>query len=114
PSSAAAVIECLHDPDAQVRVVACEAVARLGIERALGDLFPLLADPSPSVCIAALSAAQAMGGAEVERLALGAARSDAPAMQRAALRILAYFGSKAAVELFVGALSDPDPRVAEA
>src|SRR6185312_16836712 len=48
-SSAAAVIECLHDPDAQVRVVACEAVARLGIQRALRDLFPLLADPSPSV-----------------------------------------------------------------
>jgi HEAT repeat protein len=112
-TGAAAVIACLHDPDADVRVLACEVVARLGTTAALGDLFPLLVDPSPAVAVAALAAVQAVGGADAERLAIEAARAGAPAMRRAALRVLAYFGSKAAVDLFVGALDDPDPRVVE-
>jgi HEAT repeat protein len=113
-SSAAAVVECLRDPDADVRVRACVAVGRLGIAEALCNIFPLLADASPAVSIAALSAVQAVGGVETERLATDAARSDDAAMRRAALRILAYFGSKTAVDLFVGALADPDPHVVEA
>jgi HEAT repeat protein len=111
---AAAILACVHDPCPDVRVLACEVAARLGVPGTVRGLFPLLADPSPAVCIAALSAVQAIGGADAERLALEAARSEVAALRRAALRVLAYFGSTAAVDLFVKALEDPDPRVVEA
>ena len=108
------VVASLRDADADVRVLACEALARTGAVAAVGALFPLLADTDTRVSYAALAAIQALGSRETDRLAIEAAASPDVQVRRAALRILAYFGSSSALEAFLTALRDPDERVREA
>lgn len=112
--AADAVIACLSDPDPDIRVLACDALARIGSSKAVEPLFALLADKDPRVSQAAVGAIQALGGPETERLASAAARADAPVVRRSALRVLSYFGFRTALDVFLNALRDPDPRVAEA
>ena len=107
------VAACLADAEPDVRALACEAMARIGVTAMVGAIFPLLGDPNPRVSYAAMAAIQSLGSRETERLALAAARSSDPLVRRAALRILAYFGSPAALDDLLGALSDSDERVRE-
>jgi HEAT repeat protein len=107
------VIECLHDENPDVRGLACEALARMGLVEAVGALFPLLADSDTRVAFAALAAIQSLGSHETNRLAVEAARSPDVRVRRAALRILAYFGASIALEVFLVSLDDPDERVRE-
>lgn len=109
-----AIVTCLSDPDPDIRVLACDALARIGNPKAVGPLFGLLADKDPRVGQAAVGAIQALGGHETERLASEAARSSSPVVRRAALRVLSYFGFRTSLDVFLHALDDPDPRVAEA
>ena len=108
------VVACLADADADVRILACEALGRTGAVAAVAALFPLLADADPRVSYAAVAAIQSLGGRETDQLAIAAASSDDVRVRRAALRILAYFGSPAALDVFLTALRDPDERVREA
>ncbi|MES1208281.1 MAG: HEAT repeat domain-containing protein, partial [Pseudomonadota bacterium] len=107
------VVACLTDEDADVRVLACEALGRMGGVEAVGALFPLLADPDARVAYAAVAAIQSLGSHEAQRLAVEAARSPDVRVRRAALRILAYLGYSSALDAFLSALRDPDERVRE-
>jgi HEAT repeat protein len=113
-SVAPQVVECLADPDPQVRRLACEALARTGAAQHVSSLFALLVDEKPGVVQAAIGAIQSLGSSEAQRLALEGARSSDPALRRAALRILGYFGFPEALPCFVAALSDGDPRSVDA
>lgn len=115
-SSAAAapdVVPCLGDGDPDVRVLACQALGRMGAVTEVGALFPLLADPDARVAFAAIAAVQSLGSAKTESLAIEAAGSTNVRVRRAALRILTYFGASAALDVLLRALHDPDERVRE-
>jgi HEAT repeat protein len=112
--AAANVVACLRDEDPDVRVLACEALGRMGAVGEVAALFPVLGDPDTRVCYAAVAAIQSLGSVETERLALEAARAPDVRIRRAAIRILTYFGSSSALEVFLSALDDPDERVREA
>jgi HEAT repeat protein len=109
-----ALVDCLADPDANVRALACDAIARVGNARVAPALFDLLADPNARVVHAASAAIQSLGSEDTERLALAAARSSSPSARRAAMRILAYFAHPGAFEALRDGLSDADARVREA
>jgi len=110
---AAAVLACLDDREPQVRVLACEALARMGYSAATPRLFELLAD-EPRVVLAATAAIQSLGSNQTEALALAAARSDKLETRRAAMRILGYFGFASAFPLVAEAVEERDPRLRDA
>jgi HEAT repeat protein len=105
------VIQCLTDEDADLRVLACEALGRMGGVTAVGALFPLLADRDGRVSYAAMAAIQSLGSRETVRLAIGAAHSPDVRVRRAGLRILAHSGSSAALEVLLAGVHDPDEHV---
>lgn len=107
------VVACLDDEDPDVRVLACEALARIGDAKVVAALFPLLAESDARVNYAAVAAIQSLGSLETERLSIAAAGSPDVRVRRAALRILAYFGAPATLDVFLTALKDPDERVRE-
>lgn len=107
----AVVLVCLEDPDASVRALACDALARMGDASVVAALFDHLSDENPRVVQAAIGAIQSLGTNETEALATAAARSASASTRRAALRILAYFGYASAIEVFAAAKADADPRV---
>lgn len=107
----AEVLACLGDPDAKVRAMACDALARMGDRATVPRLFELLQETNPRVVQAAMAAIQSLGTAGNEALAIEAARSASPGARRAALRILSYFGSGAAIDVFSDAMHDSDARV---
>ena len=113
-TSAAAVVACLGDTDADVRAQACDALARMGVTSVVGALFPLLADTNPRVAFAATAAIQSLGSHETEALARTAAGSADARVRRAAIGILGYFGSPSVVDDILAALNDDDERVREA
>jgi HEAT repeat protein len=108
------VAGCLDDPDPEVRVAACEALARIGAVGQVGPLFDCLTDGNPAVVQAAVAAIQALGGTRSEELALGAVRDEAPVVRRAGLRILTYFAFPSAFDACVAGLADVNPQVREA
>ena len=112
--SATDVLACLADPDASVRVLACNALARIGDTSAVPRLFELLRDPDPMLGQAAVGAIQSLGSATTEALALQAARAPQPHLRRAALRIVAYFGYPAGLELLIEAAQGADERLRDA
>jgi HEAT repeat protein len=112
--SAADVEPCLDDPDPTVRVLACNALARIGDAAAIPRLFRLLAEPDPMVAQAAVSAIQSLGSPATEELALRTARSSDPRLKRAGLRIVAYFGYPAGLDLLVEAARSDDDRLRDA
>ncbi len=105
------IIACLEDLNPNVRALACDALGRIGDRKAVPVLFLRLTDPDARVSQGAVAAIQAIGGEEVERLAVEAARSQDARVRRPALRILAYFGAPSTLELFLEAMDDPDDRV---
>ncbi len=108
------LIECLHDPDPEVRVRACEAVSRAGDPVAVTPLFGLLGDSDARVSQAAAAAIQSLGSLETKHLALQQARSADTRTRRAALRIIAYFGYPEGLLVLVDALSEDDEKIREA
>lgn len=110
-SQGEAALECLDDPDSQVRALACEALARIGHASAVPALFARLRDENPRVVHAATAALQALGSDRTLQLASAAAESERLETRRAGLRILAYFGRVEAFPLLAKAALDPDPRV---
>lgn len=113
-SASAELVECLSDPDAAVRALACDALARVGAWATVPSIFPLLADANPRVVQAAIGAIQSLGSDDTQRLSLEAAVSPHAGTRRAAFRVLAYFGYRAALPLFLNALDDGDVRLREA
>lgn len=105
------IIRCLVDADADVRALACEALGRVAAVSAVSALFPLLADINPMVSFAAMAAIQSLGGHEAEALALAGASNADARVRRSSMRILAYFGFPAAIDVLLGALTDGDERV---
>ena len=105
---------CLSDPDAGVRALTAETLGRLGNHGAVPALFSALEDPDPIVGQAALGAIQALGSTVTERLALDAWKTGRFPVRRAALRILGYFGYPSALEPFLEALNEADPRLRDA
>jgi HEAT repeat protein len=105
------VAECLSDPSPNVRALACDALARIGVVSVVPRLFEFLADPDPRVTQSAAAAIQSLGSAETERLTLEAARSADARVRRSALRLIAYFGYKSATDVLIEAMSDPDERI---
>ncbi len=110
-ASAGDVARCLEDEDSEVRIAACDALARIGNTSVVGALFQKLSDPNAAVVQAAVGAIQSLGSAETEPLAIAAARSPSASVRRWALRILGYFGSRAALEVCLAGLQDDDVRV---
>jgi len=108
------LLECLADEDTDVRVLACDALARLGAVGAVSAIFRLLGDVNTRVVQAATGAIQSLGSPETTALVLHAAESGNASVRRAAMRILAYFGHVDALPAFLRALSDDDARVREA
>jgi HEAT repeat protein len=105
------IIVCLEDQNPNVRALACDALGRIGDDKAIPVLFSRLADEDARVSQGAVAAIQAIGGQEVERQAIEAARSPNARIRRPALRILAYFGSPTTLGLFLEAMQDGDERV---
>ena len=110
----AAVAECLRDSDPEVRSLACEALARIGQAKYVGQIFSLLSDENSSVVHSATAAIQALGNREARQMARAASSSENATVRRAALRILAYFGDSEALPSLLTGLQDLDPRVREA
>lgn len=110
----AELILCLRDDDPDVRVRACDALARSGDTSAVNALFGLIGDADGRVSQAAAGAIQSLGSLETKRLALEQARSKDPRTRRAALRIISYFGYPEGLEILVEALGDDDERLREA
>lgn len=108
------LVACLRDDDADVRVRACEALARAGDTSSVNALFGLIGDADGRVSQAAAGAIQSLGSLETKRLALEQARSKDPRTRRAALRIISYFGYPEGLETLVEALSDEDEKLREA
>jgi HEAT repeat protein len=109
--SAPDVARCLDDEDPEVRIAACDALARIGNTVVTGSLFVRLADSNAAVVQAAVSAIQTLGGPETETLAIASSRSPSPSVRRWALRILGYFGSPLALEVCLAGMKDEDVRV---
>ncbi|GAC1345761.1 MAG: hypothetical protein NVSMB23_22320 [Myxococcales bacterium] len=112
--SGAEAMVCLQDDDPAVRVLACNALARIGDTSAVPALFRLLGDPDPMLAQAAIGAIQSLGSEETERLALAAARSADPRERRAALRIVAYFGYAKGLDVLLDAARGEDDRLRDA
>jgi len=112
-TSAPTVVECLNDADPEVRALACDALARMGVTSGVEALFPLLADPNARVVFAATAAIQSLGSHETVALARQAAASPDARVRRAAVGILGYFGSPSVVGDILAALGDADERVRE-
>jgi HEAT repeat protein len=112
-TSAGEVVLCLGDPDAEVRSLAADALARVGAASAVPSLFRLLADTNPRVVQAVTGAIQSLGTGETRALALEAAAGANPAAKRAAFRILSYFGYGDALPYFLEALRGEDARLRE-
>lgn len=108
------LIACLRDDEADVRVRACEALARSGDTSAVNALFGLIGDADGRVSQAAAGAIQSLGSLETKRLALEQARSKDARTRRAALRIISYFGYPEGLEVLVDALKDEDEKLREA
>jgi HEAT repeat protein len=108
------LLECLADEDTDVRVLACDALARLGATGAVSAIFRLLGDSNTRVVQAAIGAIQSLGSPETTALVLSATESGNASVRRAAMRILAYFGHVDALPAFLRAISDDDARVREA
>lgn len=108
------LVDCLRDDDADVRVRACEALARSGDTTAVNALFGLIGDADGRVSQAAAGAIQSLGSLETKRLALEQARSKDARTRRAALRIISYFGYPEGLEVLVEALGDEDEKLREA
>lgn len=102
---------CLLDPDPMVRSLTCETLARTGNPVVVRKLFEVLADNNPAVVHAATAAIQSLGSAETEMLALAAARSEDERVQRAALRIIGYFGYGSALEPLLELIQHGNSRV---
>ncbi len=110
---AAGVALCLTDEDPLVRALACEALGRIGAVDHIDLLMPHLGDANARVVQAAISALQSLGSAKTITKVIAAAKSPSATTRRAALRILAYFGHREALPVFLGALEDVDPRARE-
>ena len=108
------ILRCLQDPEADVRVRACEALARAGDPTAVGALFALIGDRDARVSQAAAAAIQSLGSLETKRLALEQARSEDVRVRRAALRIISYFGYPEGLDVLVAAIGDEDEKLREA
>lgn len=108
------VVRCLEDDDADVRVRACDALARIGDPKAVTALFAVLGDSDSRVAQAATAAIHSLGSLDTKRLTLERATSSDLAVRRAALRILAYFAYPEGLDIVLGALVDDDERVREA
>jgi HEAT repeat protein len=106
------LLERLHDAEHRVRLLACDALAKTGDRQAVPALFELLAEGDLSLSQAATAALQSLGAAQTEELALAAAQSHGPE-RHAGLRILAYFGTKSALSVLLGAVRDADERARE-
>ncbi|MDF2696281.1 MAG: lyase HEAT-like repeat protein, partial [Labilithrix sp.] len=70
------LLACLDDVDGDVRVRACEALARAGDPAAVTALFRLIGDRDGRVSHAAAAAIQSLGSLETKRLALEQGRSQ--------------------------------------
>ena len=109
--SASDLFGCLEDPDPAVRVLACNAIARIGDVSAVPRLFQLLRDPDPMLSQAAVGAIQSLGSAQTESLALAAARDPEPHVRRSALRVVAAFGYPAGLPLLIEVAFGADDRL---
>ena len=105
---------CLDDVEPDVRVRACEALARLGNPAAVSSLFRLIGDRDGRVSQGAAAAIQSLGSLETKRLALEQAASTDTRTRRAALRIISYFGYPEGLDVLIGAMSDDDEKIREA
>ena len=113
-SSVPDVVACLVDPDASVRTLACDTLAKLGDVSAVPALFERLADLDPRVSQAAVGALQSLGSADTERRTLAAADAVNPQVRRAALRMISYFGYSGGLPALLRAISDPEERLRDA
>lgn len=108
------LLRCLDDAEADVRVRACEALARLGNPAAVSSLFRLIGDRDGRVSQSAAAAIQSLGSLETKRLALEQASSTDARTRRAALRIISYFGYPDGLEILIAAMRDDDEKIREA
>ena len=108
------LLRCLDDADSDVRVRACEALARLGNPASVSSLFGLIGDRDARVSQAAAAAIQSLGSLETKRLALDQAVSPDPRTRRAALRIISYFGYPEGLDVLIEAMGDEDEKIREA
>jgi HEAT repeat protein len=108
-SSLPALEEVLADPDADLRKLACDALARIGDPRAGASLEQRLGDVDPNVRAAAAEALGAVGGRfALQALSETAARSDEDALVRqSALVALESLGVAPPVAELESALADP-------
>jgi HEAT repeat protein len=105
---------CLSDEDSEVRALACDTLARLGVTTVVPEIFKLLSDSNLRVVHSATAAIQALGTRETRVLAVAASQSPLPGVRRSALNILAYFGDSSATLPMLNGLKDSDNRVREA
>ena len=103
----------LADDDPEIRIQACQALARIGDRAAVPELFAMLHDPAPGVGLAASTAIRSLAAPETGAFAIAALESGSPAARRHALQILASLGPAEAFESLRVAVGDSDPRIAE-
>ena len=108
-----ALLATVGDDDPEIRIQACETLARRGDPAAVPELFALLHDTAPGVGLAASTAIRSLGSFDTGALAIAALESGSPAVRRHALQILTWVGSAEAFDALCFAVGDGDPRIAE-
>lgn len=111
--AAEAVRALVTDPEAEIRGLACEALARIGDISAVPLLFVALGDANPRVGHAATAAIQSLGVPDTAARAIVALRTGSPAVRRHALRLISYMGFAEAFDSVLEVVADRDPRIAE-
>lgn len=112
-AAAHAVARCLDDEQANIRAMACHALARGRATAEVPRLFRMLADDDLGVVHAAVSAIQSLGSQETETLALATVRDAVGGARQAALRIAMYFGYPSSLKLALSAIDSDDERLRE-
>src|SRR6266581_5383104 len=105
-----ALIEALEDEYWAIRMYASHALAKIGGERVMEALVPLMGDPIKECRDAAVEGFVTMGAPAVERL-ITALRDERWRVRESAARALGRIGDTRAVEGLIAALRDRDGAV---
>jgi len=100
----------LNDGTPVVRLMAIDALAKIGGARALPSFVTALKDPDKDVRLAASNALVSIGGPAVELLMAESTNTNS-VVRQLVIEALAKIGDARAVRSFVAALNDPDREV---
>ena len=108
------LMECLTDPDLQVRVAAAEELAEYESDEYVVALSQAMSDPEPLLRAAAAASLSRMGNATCVPFLMDRLKDDHWSVRKASVDALGQMGCPEAIESLSEVLKDPDHDVREA